>query len=104
MRQFFIPAIISASPVFAGVNENMIQAVKKGNVKQAGVCLSKGAGMQYGETPLMMASSRGKTDVVNYMLLNGSDPKVKDPDGKTAIDFASNQEIKDLLKNPPVKK
>jgi ankyrin repeat protein len=48
-------------------------------------------------TDLMAASLNGNTDIVKLLLEKGANPYLKDKEGKTALDYAGNPEIKNLL-------
>ena len=50
-----------------------------------------------GWTPLHYAANRGHVDVVKILLKNKADKTLKTNDGGTALDWASNEEIKQLL-------
>ena len=50
------------------------------------------------ETPLHLASSYGKTEVVKYLVSKGANKNAKNNDGKTPYDVARKDEIKELLK------
>jgi hypothetical protein len=41
-----------------------------------------------GETPLMMAAGYGYTPIVRLLLARGADPRIRDLDGETAVDWA----------------
>ena len=41
-----------------------------------------------GETPLMMAAGYGYTPIVRLLLARGADPRIRDLDGETAVDYA----------------
>jgi hypothetical protein len=41
-----------------------------------------------GETPLMMAAGYGYTPIVKLLLARGADPRVRNADGETAVDYA----------------
>jgi len=48
-------------------------------------------------TSLMMAAQKGHKDIVELLLQHNADPTIKNSDGKTAADFATNPEIKEML-------
>jgi hypothetical protein len=51
-------------------------------------------------TPLMIAASKGKEDMVNELLKHGADPKLKSTAGKTALQYAMKKpEIAELNKS-----
>ncbi len=47
----------------------------------------------------MVASINGQTDIVSVLLNNGADPFLRTGEGKTALDYAGNDDIKRLLEN-----
>lgn len=54
-----------------------------------------------GDTPLHSATNNSNTDVVQWLLLHGADPNVKNKQGVTPKDMAQgNQELLDVYKNP----
>lgn len=56
-----------------------------------------------GYTPLMQAVIRGQLDAVKLLLKKGADRDVMNNDGLTALDYAKNKQIKELLlKEEPV--
>jgi len=48
-------------------------------------------------TDLMVASMNGHADVVKLLLEKGANPDLKDNEGKTAMDYAGDPDIKNLL-------
>lgn len=57
----------------------------------------------YGRTALMVASDWGHFEIVKYLVENGANVNLKDKDGKTALDFAETNEIRQFLINNGVK-
>ena len=53
--------------------------------------------MDDGTTALMQATQNGHTEVVRVLLTRGADPDLKDKQGRSAIDYASNFFIRNLL-------
>jgi ankyrin repeat protein len=51
-----------------------------------------------GESALMLAATNAKADLVEYLLRNGADSKLKDKKGKTALDYAKAAYIDDTIK------
>jgi ankyrin repeat protein len=45
----------------------------------------------------MVASVNGNTEIVKLLLEKGANPTLKDKEGKTALDYAGNPDIKKLL-------
>ena len=72
-----------------------------GHLECAKALLGAGADINkqgnYGSTPLMFAAMFGKIEVVRELLKQGAKKELKNKDGKTAYDHASNEEIKALL-------
>ena len=54
---------------------------------------------KYNGTPLMWASLKGQAATVKWLLHQDADLNIKDDDGDTALDYASNQEIWKMIKN-----
>ena len=86
------------SAAYAGSNEDLREAVKKGDVKKAEKLLNGGADtntrytekeapMCGGETPLIMASNLGYTKMVELLLSKGADPNVTN-EGFSALQYA----------------
>jgi ankyrin repeat protein len=50
-----------------------------------------------GATALILASYKGYTKVVRLLLDKRANPNLKSNEGKTALDYAANSEIKNLL-------
>ena len=56
-----------------------------------------------GFTALIMASQFGHTDVVKLLLDSGANPEIFSREGKTAVDYTENAEIKNLLSGCTIK-
>lgn len=74
-----------ASPLHAAVEESPIELIE--------FLLKNGADVNHrsqmnGMTPLMIATDRKNTSIINLLLAYGSDPHIQDNDGKTALDIA----------------
>lgn len=52
----------------------------------------------YGMTPLILACNGGFTDCVSILLMYGADINIKDHDGRVALQYARNDEIRSLIK------
>jgi len=50
-------------------------------------------------TPLHMAAGKGMADVVQKLLNAGADPKIQDINGQTAEDYATQLQIKEILRS-----
>ena len=50
------------------------------------------------ETALMFAASNAKSDLVQYLLEKGANPKLLDKGGKTALDYAKTAVVDDTMK------
>lgn len=65
----------------AALNEQLMEAASNGDLVRLKALLSKGADVnardQIGSTPLIVASFRGKTDVVKLLLEKGADSEAR---------------------------
>ena len=78
-------------------------ATERNNLDLATFLVSKGAKLdfesEHGITPLKLASKRGYTDLVGYILQEGSDPNYKsEKSAYTAINNATKSGHKELVK------
>jgi hypothetical protein len=82
-----------ATVAIAGVNEDFIEAAKRGDLPAVKAFIAKGAGVNAkrvdGATALIMASRNGKPQVVQELLEKGADIDAKASDGTTALIAAS---------------
>ena len=72
----------TATPSKQELNDQLFEAVRKGDVAAATTALDRGADVnakfRYGTTALFKAAERGHTEVVKLLLDRGADVKVKD--------------------------
>ena len=50
------------------------------------------------ETPLMKAAMKGNIEIVKLLLSSGANPKIRNIDGKTAYDVATDKYVKNIIK------
>ena len=78
------------------------RACRNGHLECAKALLGAGADINKqnngGFTPLMWAAMYGKIEVVRELLKRGAKKDLKNENGKTAYDRASNEDIKALLR------
>ncbi len=107
LKTLLCVVLISVS-VYAGVSDDFLKAVVAGNVKLAEKYLNKGAdvnvtytsanaGLSYGETALIIASSAGNRAMVGMLLKKGADPN-KSNEGYTAINYAAGSGYTEVVK------
>ena len=64
----------------AGVNEDLLEAARAGDLAAVQALIGKGAAIEtktdYGQTPLYLAAMNGREDVVRYLLDKGASPDV----------------------------
>jgi ankyrin repeat protein len=79
----------------SGVNADLIAAAEKGDPAQVTKALENGAEVDTRDarqlTPLLIASHEGHADVVEVLLNKGSNPKLTDKYGSTAMHRAASQ-------------
>jgi ankyrin repeat protein len=90
---FFISSSAAAQNAQQELNDQMWEAVRKGDVALVTALLDKGADVnakfRYGTTALFKAAERGHTEVVKVLLARGADVSVKDTFYKaTAMSWA----------------
>jgi ankyrin repeat protein len=81
------PLIFAASGPFPETVELLLQADSDPNATDS----------EEGWSALMFAAAEGHRDVVQKLLEYGADVSLKDKDGDTAIDFASNNNQTDVV-------
>jgi len=92
-----IPLATPAQDPKQQLNDQLFEAVRKGDVSAVTALLDKGADVnakfRYGTTALFKAAERGHTDVVKLLLVRGADVSVKDTFyGTTAMSWALDNE------------
>jgi ankyrin repeat protein len=87
----FTPLMIAAKMVYGAIAVYLIE--KGANVNDATIT---------GQTPLMLAVEHNRIENVKTLLEKGADKSLKMSDGKTALDFAKTDEMRNLLKEPEV--
>ena len=75
------------------LNEPLVIACEQGQLSEVQRLLSHGAspdayGIDYEETALIAAARSGDRDIVSLLLRSGADPRLRDSDGRTALDRA----------------
>src|ERR1044071_10444665 len=83
----------TATPSKQELNDQLFEAVRKGDVAAVTAALDRGADVnakfRYGTTALFKAAERGHTEVAKVLLDRGADVKVKDTFyGATAMSWA----------------
>lgn len=104
MASFMAILALWATVAIAGVNENLLEAAKLGNLPKVKRLLDAGAEVNFknkdGITALMVASARGHTEIVQALLAKGAEVNTQDKDGVTALMYANtvdHREVKELL-------
>jgi len=97
------PAICTAALAAQDLNEDLLEAVRKGDAPSVEALIAKGANVnaswRYGETPLFFACDRGFTPVVKVLLEHGADVNIKDSFyGMTPVTRAADKDHVDIVK------
>jgi hypothetical protein len=97
------PVICAAALAAQDLNEDLIDAVRKGDVPSVEALIAKGANVnaswRYGETPLFFACDRGFAPVVKVLLEHGAEVNVKDSFyGMTPVARAADKDHVDIVK------
>ena len=93
----------AATPSKQGLNDQLYEAVRKGDAAAVTALLDRGADVnakfRYGTTALFKAAERGHTEVAKVLLERGADVKVKDTFYQTtAMTWALNNDHFDIVK------
>jgi len=99
----FLPVAAIGQNSKQELNDQLFEAVRKGDVAAVTAALDKGADVnakfRYGTTALFKAAERGHTDVAKLLLERGADLKVKDTFyGATAMTWALDGEHIDVVR------
>src|SRR5687768_18543704 len=101
LRKLFLFSLVALLPLQTAtnpkqeLNDQLYEAVRKGDVAAVTTALDKGADVnakfRYGATALFKAAERGHTEIAKVLLERGADVKVKDTFyGATAMTWAVN--------------
>jgi hypothetical protein len=98
----FLPAAAIGQNSKQELNDQLFEAVRKGDSASVTALLDKGAEVnakfRYGMTALFKASERGNLEVVKILLAHGADVKVKDTFyGATAMTWALQNDHNDVV-------
>src|SRR5947209_5684527 len=90
MRRRICLILAIAIPLLAAdVNEELLDAARKGDLVSVKALLAKGAAIEtktpYGQTPLYLAAMNGRADVVEFLLDKGASTDVRDTFYKAPI-------------------
>jgi len=105
LRGFGVVLVVlffSGVNAFAGLNEDLLNAAKNGNINKAKTLISKGANANAkekdGGTALMFAAEEGYPDIVKLLIDKGANVNAKDKKGKTALMYAKKNGYTDVIK------
>ncbi len=103
MRFTLILTLFTLIGYAADANEDLLAAVRKGDVAAVKALLDNGANVNakspYGATPLFFAANRGNIEIVKLLLERGADVDVKDTFyGATALTWAAEKGRMEILK------
>ena len=89
---FTLLLLLTHSAVFANLNDDLLSAGNRGDVRRIEELLRTGAGINYrsrsGRTALYSAARRGYLEAVTVLLQKGADPNLAEEDGYTPLHTA----------------
>jgi S1-C subfamily serine protease len=103
MRNWFIALflVLTASIYAEDLDQLILDAATRGDAVQIAKLWDKGANVNCqnadGRTPLMIATRGNHGDAVEALLQRNANPELKDLNGKTALDYAPSDRIKNLV-------
>ncbi len=103
IRSAIVLFVLIPLSCFAGLSEDLLDAVRKGDAARVKALLAQGADVNakspYGATGLFFAADRGNAEIVKILLDQGADASVKDTFyGATAMGFAAEKEHVEVIR------
>src|SRR5271157_4651140 len=103
MKKIFIMLLLVLPfAVWAGINDDLINAVFNGDKEAVASLIAKGANVNAkdkdGYTPLIWASQYSKIEMVNLLLVKGADVNAKTNNGNTALIIASHEGRTEIIR------
>jgi ankyrin repeat protein len=93
MASLIALAVLWTIVAIAGVNEDLIEASRRGDLPEVKRLLAKGADVnakdKFGRTALISAAGNNQQETVKLLLAKGADVNAKDMNGNTAFIAAS---------------
>jgi len=104
---FLAAALLAQTPnpdqKSAPLSDDIFSAIKAGNIAQVKALVTQNKALlkvlqsEYGPTPLLVAAEEGQAEIVVFLLENGADVFYRDGWGFTALHYAQNKGIAELL-------
>ena len=93
--------VMLTTPLCSGLNEDLMEAVKQGDMRLANELLSKGANInakaKSGNTVLQFAAGVGNIEIVKHLIYKGAKVNEKDLISRTALDLVKTDGIRQFL-------